>query len=186
MKVVRFYLLLFALIASSESFSQRKGVGLKAGYNVSRIEGADIDAMEWRIGYQAGIQSNMKISNRIYFGPDIVWIQKGTEYLELFYFKSPLYWKYYLTDKMHFDFGPYAAYLFEANSMEKPIESEFQTLDLGGSFGIGGYIGSVNIDLKFHRGFKDVQKDESVFLIPKEGEVDAANSTIEFSLGYLF
>lgn len=166
--------------------SQRTGVGLKAGYNLSRIEGADIEAMEWRIGYQAGLQTNMRVGHRIYFGPDILWIQKGTEYLELFYIKSPLYWKYFITNKMHFDFGPYAAYLFEANASEKKIEGEFQTLDLGGSFGVGGYIGSINIDLKFHRAFKDVQKDDSVYFIPVEGEVDASNSTIELSLGYLF
>ena len=175
------------LMISPVSFAQDKGIGIKAGFNFSRIEGQDIvDPLEGRIGYQFGIMSNMSISDRVYFGPEIIAMQKGTQDVELLYFKSPLLFRYFFTDKMHIDFGPYAAYLHEASAGEVIIEGEFQTLDLGGSFGIGGYIGIVNIDLRFHRGFKDTQKDDSKYLIAQEGEVDAANTSIELSIGYLF
>lgn len=178
---------LLIMLFACTAFAQKKGVGIKGGFNFSRVEGQDIvDPLEGRIGYQFGIMSNLGISERVYFGPEIIAMQKGTQNVELLYVKSPLLFRYFLTDKMHIDFGPYAAYLFEATSEEKVIEDEFQTLDLGGSFGLGGYIGVVNIDLRFHRGFKDTQKDDSQYLIPKEGEVDAANTSIELSLGYLF
>lgn len=178
---------LFFLLISIAGFAQDKGIGIKAGFNFSRIEGQDIvDPLEGRIGYQFGLMSNIGISDKVYFGPELIAIQKGTHNLELLYLQSPLLFRYFLTSKMHVDFGPYAAYLYEASVDEEVVEGEFQTLDLGGSFGIGGYIGVINIDLRFHRGFKDTQKDDSEYLIAQEGEVDASNTTVEFSLGYLF
>lgn len=175
--------LLFAFAAKA----QDTGIGIKAGFNFSRIEGQDlVDPMEGRIGYQFGLMSNMMISDRVFFGPEVMAIQKGTENIELLYLQSPLLFRYFFTDKLHIDFGPYASYLYEATSEEIVIENEFQTLDLGGSFGIGGFVGILNFDLRFHRGFKDTQKDDSQYLIAREGEVDASNTTVELSLGYLF
>lgn len=179
--------ILFFLLFAMAVKAQDKGIGIKAGFNFSRIEGQDlIDPLEGRAGYQFGLMSNIGISDRIYFGPEIIAIQKGTQELELLYLQSPLLFRYFFTDKLHIDFGPYASYLYEASSEEVVIEDEFQTLDLGGSFGIGGYVGILNIDLRFHRGFKDTQKDNSQYLIAREGEVDASNTTVELSLGYLF
>lgn len=187
MRLIKVSIFLLVMFLAFTVSAQKKGVGVKAGFNFSRVEGQDvIDPLEGRVGYQFGIMSNLGISQRVFFGPEIIVMQKGTQNVELLYLKSPLLFRYFLTDKMHVDFGPYAAYLYEATSDGKVIEDEFQTLDLGGSFGVGGYVGVLNIDLRFHRGFKDTQKDDSQYLIAKEGEVDAANTSIELSLGYLF
>lgn len=135
MKTILTFIILFAI--STSSYAE---VGVKAGMNFSKFSDDFLQNPEFRIGYIVGIFKEFQLSEDYFIEPQILFLQRGTEYnstvyppenlppnfstdtvnvelrYELKYFKLPILFGYKITNKFKVKLGPSLEYLLSGKA----------------------------------------------------------------------
>lgn len=191
--------LAFAII-SVFAFSQ---IGFRAGLNYSSIsistedESEDLIKYKSNIGFQAGIDYELGLTENLFFNPAFLYSQKGSKMEVSFlgesaegkmifnYIELPLDFVYkFGSDDLKFGVfaGPYVGYWLSGKSEfdgeEEEIEGEdVNKIDFGAEFGAGVYFNKLNLRVYYSLGLSNIVKDV------EEGEF-LKNKGLGLTVGY--
>src|SRR5690606_38891478 len=121
-------LLLFFYLSSN---AQNMDFGVKGGLNLASING-DSENISTRTSFHAGVVFELKFSDKFSFQPEIIFSEQGAEsnyseqvgsesikyesVLRTDYINIPLMAKYYLTEGLDIELGPYVGFLLSASN----------------------------------------------------------------------
>ena len=183
-KLLFTFLLVPALFLSAQA--QRAGVGLKAGVNMSSINGPDVSNAEARVGYNIGVLANFPLVAGVSLQPEFQVSLQGEgdrgqgDNMGLLYLNIPLMAKVMLGDAFYLQFGPYAGILLNAKQGDNDLKKSFNTFDGGVGLGLGyHFAGPLFADLRYLYGLTT----------PYDGvdrlDLDGGNRVIQLTLGFV-
>ncbi|MBN9283157.1 MULTISPECIES: porin family protein [Flavobacterium] len=184
MKKNLLFLVLFTFF-STPFYAQLLQFGVKAGVNFSNFTGGDIEGYDFKTitSYHAGVVAEVKILENFSIQPELLYSTQGAELKglgeqiksELGYISIPILAKFYLTsNKLSLELGPQASFL--VSKRNEFSGSDTKSFDFAVAGGLGYKItNSIFVQGRYALGLTEVSKD-----------ADVKNSTIQFSLGYLF
>jgi opacity protein-like surface antigen len=186
MKKILLAVVLF-IAASTASQAQLVKFGVKAGVNFANqtgdasLEGVEFDK-EGITSYHAGLVAEIKLLDKFAVQPELLYSTVGANYKnageefknELGYISIPVMAKFYLTDSFSLEVGPQASFLLsEKNDFD--VENG-ETFEFGVNAGLG---------FKLTENFF-VQGRYGLGLTEASKDADVKNSTVQFSVGFLF
>jgi hypothetical protein len=167
--------------------------GVKAGVNFSDITGKDVSSYNGRTSFHAGVVSEVMISDKFAFQPELLYSSQGSDYddegysgtVTLDYLNIPLMAKYYVSGEFSLEAGPQIGFLMSAKddygSGEDDIKDYLKSTDFGLNFGVGYKLESgLNFGARYNLGLSDL--NDSDF---DQGS-SVKNSVIQVSIGYMF
>ena len=203
-----FWLLLFLCIFSTAGEAQ---LGIKAGLNVSSLTQTDelISNKSGRTGWNAGLSYRIPISNALAVQPELIYIERGTEFdiefnvftteveAEYKYVEIPLLVYLGLGDlPLNIHVGPYFGYLADIEyrfnsvlldgSVEEVIDDDrdnYNRGDYGFVAGVGLELSRVTVDLRFTRGLQ--QSENGFDFRSVTFNEEAKNVALQAFVGYL-
>lgn len=198
MKKVFLSLFAVAAIGLSANAQQVVKFGPKAGVNISNLSGeADTDM---KVGFHVGAFAEIFFTDQFALQPELLYstqgakgeIMSGTPLAADFeakydFINIPIMAKYYFTEGLAIEAGPYVGFLMKAeheisgdsSAFSGDVKDEMNTVDFG--LGIGA---SYSLDNGF---FAGARYNLGLSDIPKENDGDAIkNSVIQISVGYKF
>ncbi|GAA4271910.1 porin family protein [Aquimarina gracilis] len=177
--------------------------GVKIGINIASFSGDVAVTQDQfnRVGLQIGILSEIPITEKFAFQPELLFSSQGAKYdpidngilieqtIKLDYLNLPLMTKYYVIKGFSIQAGPQIGFLLSANNSveslgidtETDIKDEISNIDFGINLGLGYQLPiGIFIDGRYNIGLSDTNDaDDDNF--PK-----ATNRVLQFSLGYKF
>lgn len=160
---------------------QKFRFGVKAGLNLSSIEGGESYNYNPRLGFYLGIVEEFYVTNEISIQPEILYSnQGGTDQdhnsvkYRLDYLSLPLMIKLYVSDKYSFHLGPQFSYnIYSKGSYIKNSEiindfSEANKFDFGFNMGFGVEItDNMAVNARYHWGITEIRdkKDDRNMLL---------------------
>lgn len=204
---MRYFLLFLLSLALTTADAQ---LGIKAGMNVSSLTQTDelISNKSGRTGWNAGISYRLPISNALAIQPELLYIERGTEFdiefsifrteieSEFKYVEIPVLAYLKLGDlPINVHVGPYFGYLadieyrfstiLQDGSVEDEIDDnrdDYNRSDYGFVAGVGLQFQRVTIDLRFTRGLQ--QNDNGFDFRSLTFNEKAKNVSIQGFVGY--
>lgn len=168
--------------------------GVKGGLNIASIYGEDVDNSESRTSFHIGALSEIPLSEKFSFQPEILYSSQGIKEndenaeLKLNYLNIPLMMKYYVVENLSLEAGPQFGILLSADAKvegegEEDVKELFRDFDYGVNFGLGYKLeGGLNFGLRYNLGLSKILDFELFF-----GEENKAyNGVFQLSIGYLF
>ncbi|XOV95268.1 MAG: porin family protein [Bacteroidota bacterium] len=207
-------LLITTLLFAIPVFIYGQGFAIKAGSNLSTWTGDDIESSDMRMGYQVGLYYRVKATEMLNIVPGIQFTQRGTQdedkdsyevspnteisyeyYVKtrMNYLDLPLTFEYHIDQSLYLMARPTLSILMNHNySMIQrqclgsdctgsKEEDEFDSIKKS-DFGIGlgmGYLITDHVALSIGYQWGLISMD-------LEGEAEALNRTLDFSLEYRF
>jgi len=196
-----------ALFILTSLQAQKAQFGLKGGLNIANasLKGEELPKGKSLTGFHIGLFTDIKISKKFSFQPELLYSTQGTQFnldfffggdvynvdakLRLGYINIPLMMKYYPEAKFYLEFGPQIGFLtsaeFEVSALGTTDTQDFKdsmnSTDFGLNFGAGYEVSkkvvlSARYNLGLSNGFDTEPGDNSTF----------KNSVFSFSLGYKF
>lgn len=186
-------------------------VGIKGGLNLTNFydSGEDVDSDNLKLGFQGGLFLKTPITTFFSLQPEILFSNKGNrrEYnadllgfgpgqsevrFNLNYIEVPVLGVLNLGRSFNFHFGPYAAFLVNANvrnrsendrfdSFEDLGREDFNTIDYGLAGGIGFDANNLSLGFRYGYGLRDVAPDFN--LGPVTVRNAARNSAFQLYVG---
>ncbi|THF51384.1 PorT family protein [Flavobacterium supellecticarium] len=184
MKKNLFFLVVFTLFCTP-FYAQMIQFGVKAGVNFANFTGGNVEGYDFKTitSYHAGIVSEIKLLENLSIQPELLYSTQGAKLEglgdqiknELGYISIPVLAKFYLTsNKLSLELGPQASFL--VSERNKVSSNDSKTFDFALAGGLSYKItNSIFIQGRYALGLTEVSKD-----------ADVKNSTIQFSLGYMF
>ena len=193
MKKVFLSLFAVAAIGLSANAQQVVKFGPKAGVNISNLSGeADTDM---KVGFHVGAFAEIFFTDQFALQPELLYSTQGAKgeilaadfEAKYDFINIPIMAKYYFTEGLAIEAGPYVGFLMKAehkiygdsSALSGDVKDEMNTLDFG--LGIGARYSLNNgffAGARYNLGLSD---------IPKENDGDAIkNSVIQISVGYKF
>lgn len=169
-------------VVSSAAFSQAQvALGIKAGINVSKINGDDLEASPLT-GFHGGAFALFKFT-AIGIQPELLFSQQGAKLddldgdLKMSYMTIPVMLKFYLPGGFNLQAGPQFGFLNSAEFDGDNVKDSFKDSDITANVGVAwdAPFGLV-LDARYNIGLSDVSDDSSL------GELKSG--TFQFSLGY--
>lgn len=197
-------IILLTLFISTTVFGQ---FGIKAGANITNVstENTDLEDLEAKLGYQAGIMQRINIGNSFAIQPELMYIRKINRYnlatidvdSRLDYFELPILFIIKPNNfPVQLQVGPQFSYLlgtkvlFEGGDFEfeegyELDRESFEDIDYGFVLGLGFVIlDKVTLDLRYTRGLKEIERGTTI----DDLTIEPASKLFGFqaSIGYLF
>jgi opacity protein-like surface antigen len=162
--------------------SQEMGFGIKGGLNFANLSGDDVDDIGSRTGFHLGLLAEFGLSPNFSIQPEVLYSAQGAKEddmtWKLDYLTIPVMVKYYATDGLSIEAGPYIGF-----NTTSEVEFDGETLDLkdeteSTDFGLGLGLGyelpmGVLFQARYAIGLSDIASDG-----------DAKNSVFQLSVGY--
>lgn len=184
-------LLLIAVLALT-SFTAFAQLGVKAGVNFSSITNdvEDVSEENVKIGLHAGLVYQLELNNWFSVQPEILYIRKGGEYnyldteveSKIGYVEVPISFRFIpLGGPVHLEIGPQFSYMtdveytfdnatFDTESVVSDDPDDYNRTDIGGLIGVGVNFENFALNLRYTRGFNNVDKDRTIeSIIYEEG-----------------
>ncbi len=182
-------MLLFAATAHAQDPARGATFGIKGGVNLTNFYNADenVDSDNLKLGFQGGLFLKTPIATFFSLQPEILFTNKGNqrEYkanlagfgpgqsevrFNLNYIEVPVLGVVNLGRSFNFHFGPYAAFLVNANvrnrsendsfdTFEDLGREDFNTIDYGLAGGIGFDANNFSLGLRYNYGLRDIAPD---------------------------
>lgn len=178
-------------------------IGLKGGVNFSNLYEDNITDENMKIGVNAGVYMRGKMSKKISFQPEFLYARKGSELkyenwqntgksgkyrYNLGYLEVPLLFVFHI-DKVNFQVGPYLGWLLHAhvknvddqgriNEIDELDRDDFNTIDIGPSFGLGVDFPAGLLGLRYNMGLRGIGEDGVI------ATEDSKNSALQFYIGF--
>jgi hypothetical protein len=121
---MKLYILSFAILISTLSFSQGFKAGVFAGLVASQVDGDQSEGYH-KLGFQGGAYTRYLLNDRFSFDSEIKFIQKGSSHndeennffftIRLNYIEVPLYISYQIREQLYVGAGITLAHLIKAN-----------------------------------------------------------------------
>lgn len=208
-KLTATLLLILGPFFSSQAQVSDSGVsmGVKGGLNLSNLYSKDVDDTNVLVGFNAGLYVNAPINKVLSLQPELNFTTKGSEvaYNNIFdsgerkfnlsYIEVPVLFKANFTPNFNAHFGPYFAFLVDANiknesnsgstSMEEVDTDNLNKFDAGLSAGVGFDINNFGIGVRYNYGLTTVGKEQQVGSVTYN-PIDAKNSNANIYLAYKF
>lgn len=179
--------------------------GVKAGVNFSNIstDEDDIENLEGKLGFQAGLTFRLNVSENFAIQPEALFVRKGTKYeflgtevkSNMDYIEIPVILVFKPVDFLSIQIGPQFSYLLGTNveygdgfaGIGQGYDAEredFEDVDYGLAAGVGFNIGGAVIDVRYTRGFKKYEKETNIGNVAIEPASKHYN--LQASIGFLF
>lgn len=210
MKTTSLFLITISLCLLTKVQAQTR-LGVKAGLNyvnnavVSSPYAFDSER-DYRLGYHAGILTQIALSNTFFLKPELLFSDKGFKgkgqanaqpagdaKLHLYYLNLPLPLAYSLTDKLAIEAGPELGYLVAAKSKFETRTVNVtnfwdQKLDLGILSGVTYALSEkLMLGLRYTHGLLSAQKDityTDINGLQSKQKVNHQNRTFQLSFAY--
>jgi len=159
-------------------------IGLKGGLNLSTLYTGDIDDKDPRIGFHAGIFTEVAVAEYFSIQPELLFTTKGNTYtysvdgpaniinadgeaeIKLSYIELPILAKVSIAEVVNIHAGPYAGYLVAANTsldgdildqFDEDIDRDnFNPWDFGVAVGAGVDLSAVSIGVRYNYGLVEI------------------------------
>lgn len=163
-------------------------IGIKGGLNLSTLYTGDIDERDPRIGFHAGLFTEIAVAEYVSLQPELLFSTKGNTYsydvdgpaniinvegdaeISLSYIDLPVLAKVTIAEVINLHAGPYLGYLVDANtSLDGDIADEFDEdidrdhfnkWDAGVALGAGVDLNAVSIGVRYSWGLVEVADSE--------------------------
>lgn len=209
--------LVFAVLVTTFSISQINAqsddssidIGVKAGVNFSTITGDDIDDLDSRTSFNAGLYLEIPLSERFSFQPEVLYSGQGftirridqenafdtddnIEY-QLSYIQVPLLAKLYLVEGLSIEAGPQFGFKINEEIDTEPVsgggdtvidpdDSTIKNFDTSVALGAGyKFNNGFFLSARYTHGLTNIYKDDTIF-----ENVDAKNAVWQFGVGFAF
>ncbi|SHK11846.1 Outer membrane protein beta-barrel domain-containing protein [Reichenbachiella agariperforans] len=175
--------------------------GIKAGLNFSNLMEGDVNDENVRLGFHAGIYSQVKLRGPVFLMPELTFSTKGNSVIydvlgaegktdfNLYYIDMPLLAGVRLGEVLELHLGPYMSYMLGANiktegdlgeDEDELNRKDLQTFDYGISGGLAFNFDDFGVGARYNWGRARVAKrDAAEFLLG-----DAKNSVGQIYLRY--
>lgn len=178
-------ILLFSLIGNS----QDSRIGIKGGLNYASLIFDDIDGNpEYEIDYHFGVMAEIPISiDEFSFQMELIYSRNRFKFLsedfQLNYLTLPLLAKFYRSEALSIEFGPYFSYLIDAGDFNNYVSNDLiRKIDFGLCLGLGFELESgINLSVRYNMGLRSSVSPARDFV-----EFKRYNSLVQLSLGYFF
>jgi hypothetical protein len=180
-------MLLFSITFFGQKSKKEEGIvfGIKGGLNVSNFINSDIEKQSMRYGYHIGVVSEIFISSKSSFQPELIYssqgnIQDGVKY-KFEYINIPTIFRFYIKDKLSIDSGPQMGFLvnsFEKRNDGKNDIKDQNTFDLALCLGVTyDFKNNIFVQSRYNLGLLNINQSDTF---------KYQNSVIQFTVGYNF
>ena len=164
--------------------AQKVEFGAKVGVNFSSIRGDNSSKMEPVTAFNFGIVSEIPISEKFSFQPELLYSGKGfsigDDVVSLNYLDIPLMGKYYLTKGFSVEAGPQIGFLLSAKRESLDVKESYNTVDFGMNLGIGYKLqNGLNFGVRYNLGLSDFN---NIIDLTNKNKIDV----VQVSIGYRF
>lgn len=173
------------LLSAQTGSAPKASVGFKGGLNLSNLYVDDVDDENVLAGFNAGLFFELPLSQNVSLQPEVSYTVKGAEVVynnafltgstkyRLNYIEVPVLLKAKILPALNIHFGPYAAFLVDANiksqftnpnfNSEQIIDKDnLNTFDAGLAAGAGLDIGNFGLGVRYNYGLTKVGKEQNV------------------------
>lgn len=195
MRKIYLVLTMLVLLMLSEAYAQKPRIGLKAGPQISTIDGKNVEDTDYVWGYNVGGMLEAPLSRNFYLQPEFLFVLKGTEDtntpdpLTTLYLEVPIFLKLQIKEAFNIHLGPYAGLLLNSKKGHDDWEDLLNNFDYGLGAGIGYRIADrITLDLRYMYGLNEVYEDdlpESVNIPAEIRDDEGGYRVLQFSVGYL-
>ena len=176
-----------AMFTSVILFAQQTGLGLKAGLNVSHLQGGDNALNGSKLGLNAGLLAHLHINNTFAIQPEVMYSSQGAKYtnvdgveheLSLNYINIPLNLQYMFQNGFRLQTGPQVGFLVGVKDKENGTATnffssdDFKSIDFSWTAGVGYKSASgLGVDARYNFGisnindFGNIERHNSVFQV---------------------
>nr|WKN37558.1 porin family protein [Tunicatimonas sp. TK19036] len=193
LRILAIALLTFPLLSYAQ-VNEDSRIGIKAGVNLSNFYSSEIDDQNARIGFNAGIFTELALNDLVSVQPELLFSTRGNQRtygddggvaddfdiegdvrFNLFYVDLPILLKLSLADVINIHAGPYISYLLGANittegdlipdGTEDLDRDNFNTWDFGLAVGLGLDLNAVTIGLRYNLGLNEIANSTEADLL---------------------
>lgn len=192
----------FAFLTFAVINAQEVKYALKGGLNIaSLIDGEN--GYDARGGFHIGGLVELKLSEKFYIQPELLFSQQGTKgkfsgfvgssfseienTIKYDYLNIPVMLKFYITKEFSVLAGPQIGFLLTGKSkikvdsveVEVDAKDELNKVDFGCNFGVGyDFTKNIFAEARYNLGFTEIAKEDNV--------LNGRNEVIQISVGYKF
>lgn len=181
-------LLLVLLVVSFTGVANAQDLtfGAKAGVNFASLTGDDVEDIDGRTSFHLGMIAEFLLSEKFAIQPEVLYSSQGAKASDedsewkLDYVSIPVMAKYFVTEGLSLEAGPYVAFNvvseFDMEGITVDLEDETESTDFGAAFGLGYQLPmGLFFQGRYAMGLTDISS-----------EGDAKNGVFQLSLGYRF
>jgi len=191
-----------------QSYAQKGEIqlGAKAGLNFATLTG-DLDDAKGRTSFHLGGIAEIPMTDKLSIQPELLFSSQGATFdsdaLSLNYINVPILAKYYVTEELSLEVGPYVGYLLSANikyetegddlnpntsgersstkaSEKEDVKDDIKSLDFGLNVGLGYKMPSgLNFAARYVLGLANASDFEN-------SSQEFKNGVFQISIGYFF
>jgi len=187
---MKYYLIAFITIfvfAAGTATAQNINIGIKGGLNSYNIETDNNSGLDSKIGVHIGLIGHIHLTAMYAIQPEIVYSMQGAKSgntdINLDYINVPFLVQYMFDNGFRIQAGPQVGFLISAeaenNNSTNDIEDDFNSMDLGLSFGVS-YVHpptGFGVDARYNLGISDISDNSNV---------ESTNRGIQIGVFYLF
>lgn len=188
-KTAIFFSLFFCLALASQAqddeiLISKQVVGFKAGLNFANI-GGDATGISSRTAFHVGFFSQFALSDDANLQTELVYSSQGAKTdngdnpIRYNYINVPIILELFVSEGLHFDFGPQIGFLVgaevQANNITVDVKDQLNTLDLAAAVGLGYDFGGADFGIRYNIGLTNTAKDS--------GNESFSNQVFQLSLG---
>jgi len=203
MKKITLTLLGLVAFSTSALAQQEVKFGPKAGVNFATVNGKDVDEAKMLTGFHVGAFAEIKFNDKFAIQPEVLYSAQGAkgkdEGVEVKtkydYINVPIMAKYYVTENLAFELGPYVGFLMKAEQEGGSVSIDIKDFSNSIDFGAGAGA-SFNLDngffvgARYNLGLTKIPKKAEMELMPgvtmESDAADVKNGVIQVSVGYKF
>ncbi|WP_321287993.1 porin family protein [uncultured Sunxiuqinia sp.] len=201
---------ILCLLVSTVAVGQESTAGFKGGVNLSSLTTDGNNDNNLKVGFHAGVYNKIPLGRSFSLQPELLYSGKGMKLnydgsafadgdskFNLNYIELPVKLVFNLAEDFEFQFGPYVAYLVNANvdtdadvldfweidSEDEIDRDRFKSLDYGVSLGLGFDLNALILGFNYNLGLTQVAKDDD---LSYDVLGDAKNSVIQVYAGLRF
>ena len=159
-----------AVFALGNVNAQEVKFGVKAGLNLSNINGDDVSDNNSRFSFHVGGLAEIKLADKFAIQPELVYSVQGTKFdtggsddlvYDLQYVNLPIMFKYYVAEKFSLEAGPQIGFLTTAKvklgDESEDVKDMFKSTDFGFNLGLGYNITeNISAGLRYNLGLSNI------------------------------
>jgi opacity protein-like surface antigen len=188
------------LAQTDDSQNDKPRFGAKGGVNISNFVGDDSGSSKSYIGFNVGFFAEFQLTERFYIQPELLYSAQGAKEnltieginfdatLKANYLTIPVMFKYYVSNDLSLEAGPYVGFLtsakikFESSfgSGTEDAKEFFKSTDFGVGVGLNYNITqAIFLNARYAAGLAKIGDTET-------NDNDVKNSVFQFGLGFRF
>lgn len=194
----KLFLALTLAIFLTVGLSAQVDMGIKAGLNLSTINGPDVESFDGRTAFHFGAYFGFTVGDNFTLQPELLYSIQGSDYsdpdesgtVKLDYLNIPIMARFNLSDAFIVEAGPQIGILLSAKDEwtydgmtdEYDIDDHVKGIDFGLNIGLGYVLESgLNFGARYNFGLTDVNDSDDL-----DDGAEYKNGNFMISVGYSF